>query len=191
VPVRTLAAHEVSAIGQSTAARLTEAGIHVTHIPDDFLAEGLLALLSLEKVQGKRLLIPRAEDGRDVLRDELQARGAQVEVIPFYRTVRPAAESVASTLAEITAHPVEALLFSSGSTVNNFSTLFGSVTQTQAYCRDKVVAVIGPITAKACHKLGIPVTVTPARATLPDLVDALATHFCRKKGETSYAIPSV
>jgi uroporphyrinogen-III synthase len=46
--------------------------------------------------------------------------------------------------------------------------------------RTTVVASIGPVTAEAAQQLDIRTSVMPDRYTIPDLVDALVTHFSRQ-----------
>lgn len=78
------------AVGASTAAVLADAGLAVT-VPARADSEGLLALPALQAVAGRRFLLLRGEDGRELLRDTLCARGARVDVIPLYRRALPAA----------------------------------------------------------------------------------------------------
>lgn len=78
------------AVGASTAAVLEAAGLDVT-VPARADSEGLLALPALQEVAGRRFLLLRGEEGRELLRDTLRARGAQVDVIPLYQRVLPAA----------------------------------------------------------------------------------------------------
>lgn len=79
----------VAAIGPGTAAALRERGVAVDLVAEDSVAEGLLAALQHEPVAGKRFLLPRAQEARDVLPDSLRARGALVDVVPVYKTVSP------------------------------------------------------------------------------------------------------
>jgi len=76
------------AVGEATAKTLhAELGVPVV-IParaggED--SEALLAVASLKAVAGKRLLLARGEEGRELLRERLRERGAKVEVLPLYR----------------------------------------------------------------------------------------------------------
>jgi len=83
---------EVWAVGPATARALAAAGItaHVPPVAKDgaTLAHALIAARSLA---GHRVLVPRAEDGRDDAIDALRAAGAEVEAVVAYRTVAVAA----------------------------------------------------------------------------------------------------
>jgi uroporphyrinogen III methyltransferase/synthase len=74
---------------------------------------------------------------------------------------------------------VDAITFTSASTVKNFARIFGEE-QAVDLLRTTVVASIGPVTAEAAQQLGIVTTVMPERYTVPDLVDALVEHFASK-----------
>lgn len=76
------------AVGASTAALLQEAGLTV-QVPEQADSEGLLHLAALQSVNGKRFLLLRGEGGRELLRETLQQRGAQVDVLELYRRELP------------------------------------------------------------------------------------------------------
>jgi uroporphyrinogen III methyltransferase/synthase len=76
---------------------------------------------------------------------------------------------------------VDAVTFTSASTVRNFATIIGPE-QAADLLRTTVVASIGPVTAEAAQQLDIATTVMPERYTIPDLVDALVEHFTTSAG---------
>lgn len=79
----------VYAVGRGTAAVLEDAGLHVI-VPAQADSEGVLALPALTTVEGQRFLLWRGENGRELLRDTLAARGATVQVLSLYHRVVPA-----------------------------------------------------------------------------------------------------
>jgi uroporphyrinogen III methyltransferase/synthase len=72
---------------------------------------------------------------------------------------------------------VDAVLFTSSSTAENFCALFDGHGTATEWLPDVVVASIGPITSATCVRLGIRVDVEASPYTLPALLDALETHF--------------
>jgi len=56
---------------------------------EPYNSETLLEAPALQRVSGKRVLILRGQQGRNLLGDELQRRGAQVEYAEVYRRARP------------------------------------------------------------------------------------------------------
>lgn len=80
----------VAAVGRATARALAARGIHVDVVPVERAdSEGLLALPAFAEVRGTRVLVLRGVGGRELLRDELTRRGAQVTIGELYRR-RPA-----------------------------------------------------------------------------------------------------
>src|SRR5207249_3464323 len=138
----------VAAIGPGTAAALADRFVRADLVPDVYVAEGLAA--AFPEGPG-RVLILRAEEAREVLPAMLTAKGWDVDVVPVYRTVLGVGEPGARGAFE--AGQVDAVTFTSSSTVRNFVALVGDVP------RPGVVACIGPITAQTARDLGWPPTV--------------------------------
>ncbi len=79
---------EVWAVGPATARALAAAGIAAEVPPVARDARALAeALIARRALAGRRVLVPRAEDGRDEAIAILRAAGAEVEVVTAYRTV--------------------------------------------------------------------------------------------------------
>jgi uroporphyrinogen-III synthase len=90
----------VAAVGRATARALELHGLPVHALPAGRSdSEGLLALPAFAQPAGLRILILRGLGGRELLREQLQARGATVSVGEIYR--RRATHGDPSTLAEL------------------------------------------------------------------------------------------
>jgi uroporphyrinogen-III synthase len=87
---------EVWAVGPATARALAAAGI-AARVPDAARDGATLAraLVAERGMAGARVLVPRAEDGRDEAIEILRAAGAEVDAIVAYRTVAAAADDPA------------------------------------------------------------------------------------------------
>ena len=82
----------VFAPGPGTAEELNVRGVANVEMPEtSFDSEGLLALPSLQAsaVNGKRIVIFRGNDGRELLREALLKRGATVDAITAYHRRAP------------------------------------------------------------------------------------------------------
>ena len=68
-----------------------EKGLHikVDIVPEEYVAESVVAALRGEDLHGQRFLLPRAEVARDVIPSELAKLGAKVDVVAAYRNVIP------------------------------------------------------------------------------------------------------
>ena len=87
--VRALGECKLAAIGAATAQGLREHGLVADVVPTDFRAEGLVSSLSPLVLPGQLLLLPRAQEAREVLPEEMVNRGAIVHVVPSYKTAAP------------------------------------------------------------------------------------------------------
>ena len=110
------------------------------------------------------MLVARAAEARDVLPEALAERGAAVDVVALYETVRerpePEAVEAAATADYVT--------FTSSSTVRNLLDAVGD-----GFPRDARVVSIGPITSATARELGLEVQVEAERHDVEGLVEAL------------------
>jgi uroporphyrinogen III methyltransferase/synthase len=163
---RALAGVQIAAIGPSTERALLTRGVRVDVTPERAVAESLLAAFPDPAVDGARVLLPRAEHGRDVLPEGLTARGYAVDVLPVYRTVR--AEPDADALARVRTGEVDAITFTSSSTVENLCDVLGALPDPQP-----VVVSIGPATSETARTRGLRVDIEAADHTIDGVVTAL------------------
>ena len=176
---RALAQIPVAAIGPATADALARHGITPALVPERFVAEAAVeAILRRGDVGGKRFLLPSALEARDTLPEGLRAKGAVVDVIPVYRSA-PERREGSALAADIVAGRIDAITFTSSSTVRNFVDLVGAEAATSGRFAS---AVIGPVTAGTARSLGIAVAVEAEQYTVPGLMDALTRHFTRAAG---------
>jgi uroporphyrinogen-III synthase len=153
-----LAGPRWAAVGRATAAALRDAGVAEVLVPDRRDGDGLLAALLAAGAGTARVLIPRAERGRDVVIDGLLAAGARVEAVVAYRTVArvpPPAERDA-----LLADPPAAVLFFSPSAVDAFRAALGDAAP--AFLSAVPSVAIGPTTAAALAAAGVVAAVVPA-----------------------------
>jgi uroporphyrinogen III methyltransferase/synthase len=163
---RALAGVRIAAIGPGTATALGQHGLRPDLVPERFVAESLLDAFPAPSESGARVLLARAEQARDVLPVGLEKRGHRVDVLPVYRTVQAVPD--ASALERVRRGDVDAITFTSSSTVTNLMDLLGVVPETQP-----LVVSIGPITSKTAVERGLRVDVEAAEHTIDGLVSAL------------------
>ena len=174
---RALGLCRVAAIGPATAEALEARGIRPDFIPERYVAEGVVeGLLARGKVDGVRMLLPRAAKAREVLPDELRKAGARVDVISAYETI-PAAARKDEVLERMQAGTLDCVTFGSSSTVENFLSLIPA--ETLRAHPEVRLAAIGPVTAKTLEAHGLPCHIMPEEYTIPALVQALVSHYTR------------
>jgi len=174
--VRELGSVRLAAIGPETAGELERRMLRPAVVPREYRAEGLLEALAGEDLRGRRVLLPRAAGARSVLPETLAARGATVDEVIAYRAIPPPDADVPGLRAALAAGSIDALTFTSSSTVRHFVALLGR-DALRALGRT-VVACIGPVTAETAREEGLPAHVCPADYTVAALAAALVDHFC-------------
>jgi uroporphyrinogen III methyltransferase/synthase len=172
---RAFGAARIAAIGPATAVALTLHGLRADVVAKEFRGEGLAEEL-LRALAGDaatmRVLLPRAAKARDALPDALRGAGCVVDVVTAYETRPPGNETVAGLLAELGAGRVDAVTFTSSSTVDNLCDLLGP--SAARLLERSRIASIGPVTSATARARGLRVDVTAAEFTVPGLVRALA-----------------
>jgi uroporphyrinogen III methyltransferase / synthase len=161
---RALAGATVAAIGPGTARALAEHGIAADIVPERFVAEALVEALAGVEVGGKRVLVARAAEARNVLPDALRERGAEVDVVSLYETVReePSDKAVESAQA------ADYVTFTSSSTVTNLIAALGD-----RFPQGARVVSIGPVTSDTARAAGLTVDVEAQRHDIDGLIAAL------------------
>jgi uroporphyrinogen III methyltransferase/synthase len=172
--IRELGKAAVAAIGPATAARLHDFGLTVEAMPTEYRAERLIEALSVDRIKGARILIPRAEVAREVLPEMLHQAGArEIIVAPAYATVRPKAKAREHLGRLIESGAIDLVTFTSPSTVKNWIGLVGDM------AKQSKAAVIGPITAEAARAHGLEVVVEAAIYTVDGLAAAIEQHYLK------------
>ena len=156
----------VAAIGPATAAALRSRNVEPDFVPSGYVAEALAS--GLESVRGQRILLPRASRARPALAELLRSGGAQVRTVTAYEThVNRPSDAAYAALAD----GIDAVTFTSGSTVEGFAALFPHPNTAMT------AASISPITAGVAFRSGFKVAVVAETYTTRGLVTALEEYF--------------
>ncbi len=175
---RLLGSVRVAAIGPATAQELVLHGIHADLVPPRFIAESVaVELINAGVGQDTHVLLARASEARATLPDTLASVGATVDIVPLYDTVIPEDEQATSELVkQLKAHSIDAVLFSSSSTVRNFLTRLDRAVGSSERCallRSVALMSIGPVTSQTIHEAGLCETAQAEHYTITGLVAAL------------------
>jgi uroporphyrinogen III methyltransferase/synthase len=154
----------IAVVGSATGTKLNEWGLQPSLVPTEFRAEGLLESFP-ENLVGTRILFPRAEVAREMLPDELRRRGATVDVVTVYRTIKAFSGNIGEILEN---DRVDCIVFTSPSTIPDDLHILPTNTS---------LAVIGPVTREAAQLLGLKPDIVPVESTVPGLVKAIAEYF--------------
>ncbi len=134
-------------------------------MPEEYVAESLVAAFTEEHLNGRRILLPRAAVARDVVPTELARRGASVEVVEAYRTVAPA--GLVEHAAEVFARKPDWITFGSSSAVTNLVNAAGPALEGVR------IASIGPVTSRTVRECGFEVDAEAKPYTMEGLIAAI------------------
>lgn len=185
IDVRRFHRAKFAVVGPKTAEALAERGIRADLLPEaGFHAEGLLDRLAEELAPGQKALLPRGDLAREVLPKTLRERGVEAVEIDVYETALAAPRDM--WLAEMIQNKeIHVITFTSSSTVVNlFEALRRiGIEDPAAALQGVEIACIGPVTAKTAETHGLRTTVMPGKATIDDLVEAMAQRRLNQRGE--------
>ena len=157
------------AVGQASADAFAEAGIQAL-CPADPRSEGLLALPALQRVSGRRVLILRGNDGRDLIARTLASRGALVHYCATYERHYPDLDGDALT-RHWQAAGLDSLLITSGELLQRLLALVPGPQHPWLY--DRLLVVPSPRVAEMAEGAGFTRIVIAQGASNQALVAAL------------------
>ncbi len=168
-----------AAVGSKTQAALERQGVTVAVTAEEYVAEGLLRSLGDQVAPGQQVLLPRSNIARKLLPDALRERGCLVTDVDAYQTL-PVVGEASELIARLAAREIDAVTFTSSSTVNNFvAALSGS--DVKALLGDVVLAAIGPVTKETAQGHGLQIELMADTYTIQGLVETLVQHFTTKR----------
>lgn len=181
--IRDLVGIKLCAVGSRTAEAVAGYGMKVDLVPGEFNAEGLVDAFSgisstgggLEAV---RILLPRAEEAREVFPAKVREMGGKIDTPAVYRSVKP--EKHGKLLKRFLMEgKITIATFTSGATFTNFLSMMGD--DALPFLQDITIAAIGPVTRKTIEKSGLKVTIMPEKATIEAMVESIIEWATKEK----------
>jgi uroporphyrinogen III methyltransferase / synthase len=177
---RALAGVKIAVVGRKTAASLQAKGLIPDFIPPNYIADELVAHFpDLDRLDHLRCLFPRVESGgREVLVQQLTAKGAAVMEVPAYQSQCPAATLEPQILAALQQQAIDVITFASSKTVEHFWQLLQqSSPLTEAdwiqLLKPIKLASIGSQTSQTCRALLKRVDIEAQEYTLEGLTQSI------------------
>ncbi len=166
---RALSTAQIAAVGAATAEALRARGLVADFLPSEATGAGLGRELP-GSIGFSNILVLRPQDGDTGLLDALAVREATVDAVVAYENVLDGA-GADDVRARLTAGTIDAVTFTSSSTVKNFVTALGDTPLPPGVA----VACIGPSTARTAEELlGRAPDVTAQEPSVAGMMDALA-----------------
>jgi uroporphyrinogen III methyltransferase/synthase len=177
--VRALSHIRTAAIGPATAEKMLQFGLKSDILPKNYRAESVVEAFRREKMDGQKILLPRAGEARPVLPVELRKMGADVHEVTAYLTEK-IQDNTGLLIHQLEEKTIDLITFTSSSTVKNFKNLLPPDKFTRLI--DGVrIASIGPITTDTAAESGFKVDVTAESYTIPGLCEAILAYYRKYK----------
>ena len=168
---------KVAAVGSKTAKTLQNAGLYVDVIPAEYTAKGLLNVFSCLGILNQRFLLPVSNIARNELPEGLQALGAKVNSVEFYRTIPNPDFEKAKFLRLLQKNAFDVLTFFSPSEFRYLIQLAGEEVVGLIKNSPIALAAIGPTTAKAISEHELNVAIQPQVSDSVHLLKAMEDFF--------------
>jgi len=161
---------KIAAIGNGTAAKLSEFGISADFVPSVFTSKELgRQLIGYTNLQNKKVLLLRSKIASYDIVELLDKAGAEVQNVAVYTTVEQKIQSE-WLIEEISKARIDWLTFASPSSANGF---FEQIRSDLVNSGNVKIASIGPVTSERLKTLGVRIDVTSTDHTLDGLLDAI------------------
>jgi uroporphyrinogen III methyltransferase/synthase len=168
--LRALGAIKLAAIGPATADALREYHLEPDLVPDDFCSEALAEALK-KAATGQRVLLARADRGRDLLREEL-GKVAEVDQIAVYSQV----DSISTddpVFDCLRRGEMDYVTLTSSNIARAFLRSIDEPTRARIQSGQLKLVTISPVTSAAVRELGMPVAAEAKVFTAEGVVKAL------------------
>ena len=175
---RSLGNAHICAVGEKTVAALDQIGIRTDYVPSQY--RGTVLASELEGVEGQKILLPRASIAADDLPNGLRDRGAIVDAIPIYETVKAGMERREALETDLHNGQIDMVTFTSSSTVTNFLEMFSSH-PSAALLNQVHIAVIGPSTEATAKTNGLIVDIVAKQASVESLAEEIVKFYTGKE----------
>jgi uroporphyrinogen III methyltransferase / synthase len=179
---RALVGLKIAVVGRKTAASLKQWGLTPDFIPPNYIADELVSHFPETTWEGLRCLFPRVESGgRDVLVQELSAKGVDVVEVPAYQSQCP--ETVEPHILQaLQQREIDIITFASSKTVAHFWQLLQKKPLPEKHedwlevLRTVKIASIGPQTSQTCLQLLSRVDIEAQEYTLDGLIQGIVQN---------------
>jgi uroporphyrinogen III methyltransferase/synthase len=163
----------LAAIGPATADALRAYHLEPDLVPAEYRSESLAEALR-ERVRGQRVLLARADRGRELLRDELAAV-AEVNQVAVYAQA-DASEIDPGLLEQVRQGGIDYVTLTSSNIARSLVKALDGAARERL--RDGTVRLvsISPVTSAAVRDLGLPVAAEAVEYTAEGVVAALVAH---------------
>ncbi len=177
--LRALGHLRLAAIGPKTAEALRHYHLEPDVVPARYQSEDLAAALKEHLRPGERVLLARADRGRELLLNEL-AKTCEVEPIVVYAQV-DAVEPASRVLDCLRRGEIDAVTLTSSNIARALIGQLDAPTRARLESGETALVSISPVTSADVRRLGLPIAAQAREATAAGIVEALIELWSAEK----------
>ncbi len=166
-----------AAVGPSTAAALADSGIRADLVPrrssGAATAAAIIGLSPTGRLDGRRILLARADAAAPDLPTRLRAAGADVHDVIAYRTFEGPADARCALVATMADPDLAAIVFASGSAARGLVALLDADPAALRCAGTTPAVAIGPATSAVLRDLGFANVTEAVSPSVPALAAAV------------------
>jgi uroporphyrinogen III methyltransferase/synthase len=170
--LRALGHVRLAAIGPATAAALRGYHLEPDLVPDDYCSEGLVSVLR-PHVAGKRVLLARADRGRDVLPDQLRSIAEVCQVAVYSQVDVGEADPV--IVNQLRNGEIDDVVLTSSNIARALARLLDDACQARLRTGQTRTISISPVTSATVRELGWKVAAEAIEYTMDGVLEALVS----------------
>lgn len=165
----------VAALGKAVREALKSHGfrVHLIQVSENPGSQQTIMNAFKGKICGKKFLILKSLGSQPAIIKLLKEKEGIVDTLPLYKTILPV-ENSKMLLKYISEERIDAVTFTSPSTVHNFMKMLSPDRQLLKHMEFMTIAALGDITAKTVEEQGLHVRVRPSEFTIPAFVNTLS-----------------
>jgi uroporphyrinogen III methyltransferase/synthase len=168
--LRTLGHLQIAAIGPVTASALRSYHLQADFVPPEFRSEALAADL-VKRVAGQRILLARADRGREVLREELTKVADVVQVAVYSQ--HDAVDSQSSAMEALRRGEVDFITLTSSNIARAMFNAIDEAALAPIRSGRTRIICISPVTSETVRELGLPIAAEAEVYTSEGVVEKL------------------
>jgi uroporphyrinogen III methyltransferase/synthase len=180
--LRALGRIQLAAIGPATAEALRGYYLEPDLVPARYRSEDLAAVLQ-ERARGRRVLLARADRGRELLREELSKVAAVTQIAVYSQA--DAVDPLAPAFERIRQGEMDFITLTSSNIARAILGAFDTECRRQVEGGQIRLVTISPVTSQAVRNQGLPVaaeaTTYTTAGVVAALVDLMTTESERKQ----------
>lgn len=166
---------KIAVIGAGTSRAAAVENLHVDLVTSDARSGREFVAEFCSSAAGKSVLLPQSDQAGAQIAEGLRKAATNVTTVVAYRTCMP--ESIdGEKLAVVRRDGADGFVFASPSAFCNFARIMGE-TDLKRFASCSAFAAIGPTTAQAIRRAGVPVAIEAAKPNSDEIIKAMIAHF--------------